>query len=78
MARLVRALGALLLLAAASMALSETASAGGSKTLDAVRARGVVLCGISGATPGFSLTAARADSTCADGGAAGARMSNLS
>jgi general L-amino acid transport system substrate-binding protein len=47
------ALGAgMLLLAGASGARAEDS---GSKTLDAVRARGQMLCGISGQVPGFSL-----------------------
>ena len=44
---------ALTLIAAAAPAVAEDAS--GSATLDAVRARGVLACGIAGAVPGFSL-----------------------
>ena len=44
---------ALTLIAAAAPAVAEDAS--GSATLDAVKARGVLACGIAGAVPGFSL-----------------------
>ena len=44
---------ALTLLAAATPAMAEDSS--GSATLDAVKARGVLACGIAGAVPGFSL-----------------------
>ena len=44
---------ALTMLAAAAPAMAEDSS--GSATLDAVKARGVLACGIAGAVPGFSL-----------------------
>src|ERR1700676_4579927 len=48
--------GAVALLALAGLGTGEAFAQGsGSATLDAAKARGQVLCGISGAVPGFSL-----------------------
>src|ERR1700676_3948952 len=48
--------GAVALLALAGLGTGEAFAQGaGSATLDAAKTRGQVLCGISGAVPGFSL-----------------------
>ena len=56
MSRRVLCIAALLMGAVPMLAQAQ---ASGSPTLDAVRARGQVLCGISGTTPGFSLPDSR-------------------
>jgi general L-amino acid transport system substrate-binding protein len=53
--RSIAVLGAALLAGAAALPLSAQAAGTGSPTLDAVLARGQLVCGIDGATAGFSL-----------------------